>query len=133
MNTLWFLKSYIVYVLLIIWPYLEEKMNRIIVDVPGYLYEIIKINLIKIVPYLFDVLIKCKLIRYFKRKKSFCYRLKKQVFQRIIKRLHNFISIRLFPPKPQDLPPMAKCTWWIPSATKVLALLSKFNEIGRIF
>nr|XP_022337082.1 probable E3 ubiquitin-protein ligase HECTD2 [Crassostrea virginica] len=55
--------------------------------------------------------------------------LKKQVFQRIIKRLHNFISIRLFPPKPQDLPPMAKCTWWIPSATKVLALLNAANNL----
>lgn len=55
--------------------------------------------------------------------------LKKQVFQRIIKRLHNFISVRLFPPKPQDLPPMAKCTWWIPSATKVLALLNAANNL----
>ncbi|XP_061194603.1 probable E3 ubiquitin-protein ligase HECTD2 isoform X2 [Saccostrea echinata] len=55
--------------------------------------------------------------------------LKKQVFQKIIKRLQNFISIRLFPPKPQDLPPMAKCTWWIPSATKVLALLNAANNL----
>ncbi|XP_062616198.1 probable E3 ubiquitin-protein ligase HECTD2 isoform X2 [Saccostrea cucullata] len=55
--------------------------------------------------------------------------LKRQVFQKIIKRLQNFISIRLFPPKPQDLPPMAKCTWWIPSATKVLALLNAANNL----
>lgn len=55
-------------------------MNRIIVDVPEYLYEIIKINLIKIVPYLFDVLIKCKLIRYFKRKKSFLLQIKETGF-----------------------------------------------------
>ncbi|KAK3096247.1 hypothetical protein FSP39_024931 [Pinctada imbricata] len=52
-------------------------------------------------------------------------RVKTNIFLGIIKRLQNFISIRLFPPKPQDLPPIAKCTWWIPSATKVLALLSK--------
>ncbi|XP_048746194.2 probable E3 ubiquitin-protein ligase HECTD2 isoform X2 [Ostrea edulis] len=55
--------------------------------------------------------------------------LKKQVFQKIIKRLQNFISIRLFPPKPQDLPPMVKCTWWIPSATKVLALFNAANNL----
>ena len=44
----------------------------------------------------------------------------------LVLKLHCFISVRLFPPKPQDLPPMPKCTWWVPSATKVLALLSKY-------
>ncbi|CAH1783947.1 unnamed protein product [Owenia fusiformis] len=49
-------------------------------------------------------------------------------FKGLVQRLHNFISCRLFPPKPQDLPPMAKCSWWIPSATKVLALLNACNN-----
>ncbi|ELU04155.1 hypothetical protein CAPTEDRAFT_93626 [Capitella teleta] len=50
-------------------------------------------------------------------------------FQSLIKILNGFISCRLFPPKPQDLPPMNKCTWWIPSATKVLALLNASNDL----
>ena len=52
-------------------------------------------------------------------------RLQSDRFKLLIAKLQSFISCRLFPPKPQDLPPMAKCTWWIPSATKVLALLSE--------
>ena len=47
--------------------------------------------------------------------------------QALLERLNSFIAIRLFPPKPQDLPAMSKCTWWIPSATKVMALLSKYS------
>ena len=54
----------------------------------------------------------------------FC-RISSDRFQTILERLNCFISIRLFPPKPQDLPSMSKCSWWIPSATKVMALLSK--------
>ncbi|XP_013421867.1 probable E3 ubiquitin-protein ligase HECTD2 [Lingula anatina] len=50
-------------------------------------------------------------------------------FKDVINRLHLFVSCRLFPPKPQDLPPMSKCTWWIPSATKVLALLNAANNV----
>lgn len=50
-------------------------------------------------------------------------------FQTILERLNCFISIRLFPPKPQDLPPMSKCSWWIPSATKVMALLNAANNL----
>ena len=45
-----------------------------------HIYEIIKINLIKIVPYLFDVIIKCKLIWYFKGKKSFLLQIKETGF-----------------------------------------------------
>ncbi|KAL7990468.1 hypothetical protein Chor_013898, partial [Crotalus horridus] len=44
--------------------------------------------------------------------------------KQIIERILQFISLRLFPAKPEDLPPMEKCTWWIPSATKVLSLFS---------
>lgn len=53
------------------------------------------------------------------------FRLPVQKFKDILQRLHNLIACRLFPPKQQDLPALAKCTWWIPSATKVLALISK--------
>ncbi|CAL1526466.1 unnamed protein product, partial [Lymnaea stagnalis] len=55
--------------------------------------------------------------------------LKNDRFRAIIERIHNFISGRLFPPKPGDLPPLAKCSWWIPSATKVLALLNAANSL----
>lgn len=49
--------------------------------------------------------------------------------QALLERLNSFISIRLFPPKPQDLPPMQKCSWWIPSSTKVMALLNAANSL----
>ncbi|XP_060602267.1 probable E3 ubiquitin-protein ligase HECTD2 isoform X2 [Ruditapes philippinarum] len=49
--------------------------------------------------------------------------------QALLERLNSFISIRLFPPKPQDLPPMVKCSWWIPSSTKVMALLNAANNL----
>uniref|UniRef100_A0A672NYC7 HECT-type E3 ubiquitin transferase n=1 Tax=Sinocyclocheilus grahami TaxID=75366 RepID=A0A672NYC7_SINGR len=45
-------------------------------------------------------------------------------FKQLVERLQLFITTRLFPAKPDELPPMAKCSWWIPSATKVLSLLS---------
>lgn len=44
----------------------------------------------------------------------------------MVDRLLQFISLRLFPAKPEEFPPMVKCTWWIPSATKVLALFSRY-------
>ena len=47
----------------------------------------------------------------------------------LIHKLQNFISRRLFPPKPEELPSIQKCTWWIPSATKVLALLSQLLSL----
>lgn len=37
----------------------------------------------------------------------------------------QFISIRLFPSDTSTLPAISKCTWWIPSATKVLGLLGE--------
>ena len=46
-------------------------------------------------------------------------------FRDLIAKIQQFISIRLFPSNPSDLPSSSKCTWWIPSAVKVLALLSK--------
>ncbi|XP_041367987.1 probable E3 ubiquitin-protein ligase HECTD2 isoform X2 [Gigantopelta aegis] len=56
-------------------------------------------------------------------------KMKPSVVKAVLDRLHNFISVRLFPPKPQDLPPLSKCTWWIPSATKVMALFNASNNM----
>lgn len=50
-------------------------------------------------------------------------------FKQLVDRLLQFISLRLFPAKPEEFPPTAKCTWWIPSATKVLALLNAANSL----
>jgi hypothetical protein len=33
------------------------------------------------------------------------------------------ISIRLFPPRPRELPPMHTCAWWIPCAVKTMRIL----------
>ncbi|XP_002738170.1 putative E3 ubiquitin-protein ligase HECTD2 [Saccoglossus kowalevskii] len=51
-------------------------------------------------------------------------------FKALVQRLLQFISVRLFPPHPAELPPMNKCTWWIPSATKVLALPYAANTLS---
>jgi hypothetical protein len=39
----------------------------------------------------------------------------------------QFITSRQFSPNDKSLPPLAKTLWWIPSATKNLALISKFT------
>ncbi|XP_072335133.1 probable E3 ubiquitin-protein ligase HECTD2 isoform X1 [Scyliorhinus torazame] len=52
-------------------------------------------------------------------------------FKQLVEGLLQFVSLRLFPAKPDDLPPMAKCTWWIPSATRVLALLNAANSLAN--
>ncbi|XP_015265665.1 PREDICTED: probable E3 ubiquitin-protein ligase HECTD2 [Gekko japonicus] len=49
----------------------------------------------------------------------------------IIERLLQFISLRLFPAKPEELPPVEKCNWWIPSATKVLSLFNAANSLAN--
>lgn len=54
-------------------------------------------------------------------------RLPVNTFKAIITRVQQFISVRLFPSKGNELPPDEKCTWWIPSAVKVLALLNASN------
>ncbi|KAH0623603.1 hypothetical protein JD844_006529 [Phrynosoma platyrhinos] len=51
-------------------------------------------------------------------------------FKQVIERLLQFISLRLFPAKPEELPLMEKCTWWIPSAAKVLSLFSRFSQVN---
>lgn len=53
-------------------------------------------------------------------------RLSQKRFKQLVERLLQFISLRLFPAKPEEFPPLTKCSWWIPSASKVLALLSRF-------
>ncbi|CDQ61417.1 unnamed protein product [Oncorhynchus mykiss] len=57
-------------------------------------------------------------------------KLSQKRFKQLVERLHLFISTRLFPVKAEELPPMAKCSWWIPSATKVLSLLNAANIIS---
>ncbi|KAJ8406827.1 hypothetical protein AAFF_G00297430 [Aldrovandia affinis] len=54
------------------------------------------------------------LVHWFKK-------LSQRRFKQLVERLLQFISTRLFPARPEELPPMAKCSWWIPSATRVLA------------
>lgn len=51
-------------------------------------------------------------------------------FRQLVERLLQFISTRLFPAEPDDLPPLAKCSWWVPSATKVLALFNAANSVS---
>ncbi|XP_070608459.1 probable E3 ubiquitin-protein ligase HECTD2 isoform X2 [Erythrolamprus reginae] len=64
------------------------------------------------------------LIHWFKK-------ISQKQFKQIIERIIQFISLRLFPAKPEDLPPMEKCTWWIPSATKVLSLFNASNSLAN--
>ncbi|KAK1905156.1 putative E3 ubiquitin-protein ligase HECTD2, partial [Dissostichus eleginoides] len=52
--------------------------------------------------------------------------LKKQLVERLL----QFISTRLFPAEPDELPPLTKCSWWIPSATKVLSLFNAANSVS---
>lgn len=51
-------------------------------------------------------------------------------FRQLVERLLQFISTRLFPAEPDELPPLAKCSWWIPSATKVLSLFNAANSVS---
>ncbi|XP_041922095.1 probable E3 ubiquitin-protein ligase HECTD2 isoform X1 [Alosa sapidissima] len=51
-------------------------------------------------------------------------------FKQLVERLLQFISSRLFSATPDDLPPISKCSWWIPSATRVLALLNAANSLS---
>ncbi|KAG3264497.1 HECT domain E3 ubiquitin protein ligase 2 [Ictidomys tridecemlineatus] len=62
------------------------------------------------------------LVHWFKK-------LSQKRFKQLVERLLQFISLRLFPAKPEEFPPIAKCSWWIPSASKVLALLNTANNL----
>ncbi|XP_028845805.1 probable E3 ubiquitin-protein ligase HECTD2 isoform X2 [Denticeps clupeoides] len=57
-------------------------------------------------------------------------KLSQRRFRQLVERLLQFISTRLFPAVPEDLPPSSKCLWWIPSATKVLGFLNAANSIS---
>ncbi|XP_072041888.1 LOW QUALITY PROTEIN: probable E3 ubiquitin-protein ligase HECTD2 [Amphiura filiformis] len=57
-------------------------------------------------------------------------RLATDKFKLIVERLIQFISVRLFPPDPAELPAIGKCSWWVPSATKVIALLNAANTLS---
>ncbi|XP_066475719.1 probable E3 ubiquitin-protein ligase HECTD2 isoform X1 [Tiliqua scincoides] len=52
-------------------------------------------------------------------------------FKQVVDSLLQFISLRLFPAKPEELPLLEKCTWWIPSATKVLSLFNTANSLSN--
>ncbi|KAH0521434.1 putative E3 ubiquitin-protein ligase HECTD2 [Microtus ochrogaster] len=56
-------------------------------------------------------------------------RLSQKKFKQLVERLLQFVSLRLFPAKPEEFPPLTKCSWWIPSASKVLALLNTANNL----
>ncbi|KAM9809463.1 putative E3 ubiquitin-protein ligase HECTD2 isoform 6-T6 [Syngnathus typhle] len=53
-----------------------------------------------------------------------------QQFRHPVECLLQFISTRLFPAEPDEVPPASKCSWWIPSATKVLALFNAANSVS---
>ncbi|XP_043845992.1 probable E3 ubiquitin-protein ligase HECTD2 isoform X1 [Dromiciops gliroides] len=65
------------------------------------------------------------LVHWFKK-------LSQKRFKQLVDRLLQFISLRLFPAKPEEFPPMTKCSWWIPSAAKVLALLNSANDLAHL-
>ncbi|XP_074089491.1 putative E3 ubiquitin-protein ligase HECTD2 isoform X2 [Macrotis lagotis] len=65
------------------------------------------------------------LVHWFKK-------LSQKRFKQLLDRLLQFISLRLFPAKPEEFPPMTKCSWWIPSAAKVLALLNTANDLAHL-
>uniref|UniRef100_F7DKG7 Probable E3 ubiquitin-protein ligase HECTD2 n=1 Tax=Callithrix jacchus TaxID=9483 RepID=F7DKG7_CALJA len=64
------------------------------------------------------------LVHWFKK-------LSQKRFKQLVERLLQFISLRLFPAKPEEFPPITKCSWWIPSAAKVLALLNTANNLAH--
>ncbi|KAL0269439.1 UNVERIFIED_CONTAM: hypothetical protein PYX00_007173 [Menopon gallinae] len=51
----------------------------------------------------------------------------------ILRHILQFITIRHFPPADKSLPPLGKCRWWIPTATRALALLSRYKKYSGIF
>ncbi|CAL8258970.1 unnamed protein product [Lota lota] len=51
-------------------------------------------------------------------------------FQQLVQRLLHLISTRLVPCDEDELPPPAKTSWWIPTATKILSLLNAANSVS---
>ena len=56
--------------------------------------------------------------------------LPKSRFKLILRNLLQFVTIRQFPPVDKSLPPLSKSRWWIPTATKVMALINAANNLG---
>lgn len=56
-------------------------------------------------------------------------RLEPSRFRNIVRHLLQFISIRQFPAGERGLPAPTRSRWWIPTAVRVLALLSKCFSI----
>ncbi|GLH08102.1 E3 ubiquitin-protein ligase Smurf1 [Gryllus bimaculatus] len=46
----------------------------------------------------------------------------------MVRHLIQFVTIRQFPPADKSLPPLSKSRWWIPTATKALALINAANN-----
>jgi hypothetical protein len=55
----------------------------------------------------------------------FILRLEGARFRKIVHHLLQFISIRQFPAGERGMPAPNRSRWWIPTAVRVLALLSK--------
>nr|CAD7266604.1 unnamed protein product [Timema shepardi] len=49
----------------------------------------------------------------------------------MVRHLQQFITIRQFPPADKSLPPLSKSRWWIPMATKTLALINAANNASN--
>ena len=48
--------------------------------------------------------------------------------RQLFRNLLQLVTIRQFPPADKSLPPLNKSKWWIPTATKVLALINAANN-----
>ncbi|XP_073997880.1 probable E3 ubiquitin-protein ligase HECTD2 isoform X3 [Rhodnius prolixus] len=49
----------------------------------------------------------------------------------VVRHIIQFITIRQFPPGDKSLPPLNKTRWWIPTATKTLALINAANNAAN--
>lgn len=63
----------------------------------------------------------------------FFIRLESNRFRTIVRNLLQFISIRQFPAGERGLPAPTRSRWWIPTAVRILALLSMFVCVSRNF
>ena len=50
------------------------------------------------------------------------------IYDGVGRNLLQLVTIRQFPPADKSLPPLNKSKWWIPTATKVLALMNAANN-----
>ncbi|KAF2355382.1 HECT domain [Trinorchestia longiramus] len=52
-------------------------------------------------------------------------------FRFIVSFITQFLTVRQFPPLDRSLPPLNKSRWWIPTATRVLAILYASNSAAQ--